>query len=231
MHHSEDIAQTILLDREKGALRLEAEYRERLYSVAFALCHDAAEAEDLVFRTLERVIDRIETYEERDSFYDWICVILQNIYRDSHRSKIVKGTIPVGAPVDMEAFVGPTDAAAIVEAVDADIARHALEKIPPQMREVLILHYFMDMPTAKIAKFLALPVGTIKSRMHYARLVLGARLGARLKKPAVALIAAGLFLVAAASAIVSALANSDGETRDAPVYMATQAPSVPQDDD
>lgn len=203
MHHSEDIAQTILLDRERGALQLETEYRERLYSVAFALCHDAAEAEDLVFRTLERVIDRIETYEERDSFYDWMCVILQNIYRDSHRSKIVKGTIPVGAPVDMEAFVGPTDAAAIVEAVDADIARHALEKIPPQMREVLILHYFMDMPVKQIARILMISPGTVMSRLYHARRALAQRLGAKLKNPAVAMIAAGLLLFGAAAAVLA----------------------------
>ena len=131
MHSSDDIAKTILRDREKGASQLQAEYRERLYSVAFALCHDAAEAEDLVFRTIERVIEKIDTYEERDSFYNWMCVILQNLYRDSRRSKMIQGTMPVGGPADIEAFVPPMNADAIVKAVDADIVRRALEMIPP----------------------------------------------------------------------------------------------------
>ena len=151
---------------------------------------------------MERVIDRIETYEERDSFYDWMCVILQNLYRDSHRSKIVQGTIPVGGPDEMEKLAPPMDAAAIVEAVDADIARRALEKIPPKMREVLILHYFMDMPVKQIARTLMVSPGTVMSRLHYARLALAQRLGAKLKKPAVALIAAGLLLLGAPTAYV-----------------------------
>ena len=196
------IVQTILNDREKGASWLEAEYRMRLYSFAFALCHDAAEAEDLVFRTIERVIDRIEAYEERDSFYEWMCVILRNLYRDSRRGKMVSGTTPVGGPTEMEAFVPPVDADAIIEAVDADIARKALEEIPPRMREVLILHYFMDLPVKQIARTLMVSPGTVMSRLHSARLALAKRLGAQLKKPAVALLTAGLLLLGVTAAVV-----------------------------
>ena len=192
----------ILRDRERGASQLEAEYRERLYSVAFALCHDATEAEDLVFRTIERVIDKIETYEERDSFYDWMCVILQNLYRDSCRSKMVRGTMPVGGPAEVEPFAQTVDADTVVEAVDAEIARRALEKIPPQMREVLILHSFMDMSVQQIARTLMVAPGTVMSRLYHARRALAQRLGANLKKPAVAMIAAGLLLIGATAAVV-----------------------------
>ncbi len=231
MKHPNNIVQEVLNNREQGSARLLSEYRDRLYSMALALCRDKAEAEDLVFCAIERAIDKIDTFKNQDSLYSWLCVILVNLYHDSMRKKVNRGTMTVGGATEIEPFTEPVGPDGIVSAVDSGFVRQALESLPESMREVLVLHYFMDMPTAKIAKFLAQPVGTIKSRLHYARLVLGARLGARLKKPAVALIAAGLFLVAAASAIVSALANSDGETRDAPVYMATQAPSVPQDDD
>ena len=211
MQNSGDIAETILRDREKGASRLEAEYRERLYSVAFQLCHDADESEDLVFRTIERVIVKIETYEERDSFYDWMCVILQYLYRDSHRSKMTRGTMPVGGPAEMEAFTQPLSADAIIEAVDADIVRRALDKIAPRMREVLMLHYFMDMPVKQIARTLMLSPGTVMSRLHYARRALAERLGAKLKKPAVAVAAAALFLMASAATVVGVLAAVGGE--------------------
>ena len=56
------IAQEIQQDREKGAARLVAEYKERLYAAAFSLCGDATEAEDLVFRTFEQVLDKIDSY-------------------------------------------------------------------------------------------------------------------------------------------------------------------------
>ena len=209
MQSSDNIAKTILRDREEGALQLEVEYRERLYSVAFALCHDATEAEDLVFRTIERVIEKIDTYEEQDSFYNWMCVILQNLYRDSRRNKMVQGTMPVGGPSDIEALAPPMNADAIVEAVDADIVRRALEMIPPQMREVLILHYFMDMSVKQIARTLMVAPGTVMSRLHYARHTLAERLGAKLKKPAVALIAVGLLFFGVMAAVVIGEVGSD----------------------
>ncbi|MBR3221826.1 MAG: RNA polymerase sigma factor [Kiritimatiellae bacterium] len=220
MHSSDDIAKTILRDREKGASQLQAEYRERLYSVAFALCHDAAEAEDLVFRTIERVIEKIDTYEERDSFYNWMCVILQNLYRDSRRSKMIQGTMPVGGPADIEAFVPPMNADAIVKAVDADIVRRALEMIPPQMREVLILHYFMDMPVKQIARTLMVAPGTVMSRLHYARHALARQLGVKLKKPAAALIAVGFLLVITAAVVVGVAGRA---TKDAPESISKEA--------
>ena len=209
-----DIVQLLLHDREKGSVQFVAEYRDRLYSVALALCHDETEAEDLVLRTLERVIEKIDTYQEQNSFLNWVCVIMLNLYRDSARGKVSQGMVPSGGAAEIEAFMEPSGVEQIVSAVDSGIVRQVLERLPEDMREVLLLHYFMDMPIGKIAKFLALPVGTIKSRLHYARLALAMRLGAKLKKPAVALIAASLFLLAGAAMIVglSSGASSPGLT-------------------
>lgn len=60
----------------------------------------------------------------------------------------------------------------------------------------------MDLPLLTIAKILAVPKGTISSRLHMARMVLAVRLGVQMKKPAVALVAAALFLLAATAAVV-----------------------------
>ena len=215
MHRPDNIAQELLKDREKGSARFMAEYRERLYSVALALCHDQTEAEDLVLRTLERIIEKIGDYQERDSFYSWACVIMLNLYRDSARGKVVQGTVPVGGAAEMEALMEPAGAERIVMDVDSGIVRQVLERMPEDMREVLLLHYFMDMPVGKIAKFLTMPVGTIKSRLHYARLALAMRLGAKLKKPGVALIAAALLLLGATAAVVVGVSNARGERQNA----------------
>ena len=208
---NDDIAHKILNDRENGAALLLSEYKKNLYTVALALCHDTSEAEDLVFRAIERAISKIDTFKKQDSLYSWLCVILVNLYRDSIRKKVVKGTVPVGGAAEMEPLTEPVGPESIMSEIDGGFVRQALENLPKNMREVLILHYFMDMSTVKIAKFLAQPVGTVKSRLHYARLVLGAKLGARLKKTSVALIAAGLFLTAAATAMVVGIAASGDE--------------------
>ncbi len=47
--------------------------------------------------------------------------------------------------------------------------RRALRSLPPQSRTVLALHYLDDLSINEIAARLDLPVGTVKSRLHYAR--------------------------------------------------------------
>ena len=49
----------------------------------------------------------------------------------------------------------------VLQAVDAGILRDAVNALPPDMREAVVLRYFMDMPLVQIAKFLSLPVGTV----------------------------------------------------------------------
>ncbi|MCR5751764.1 MAG: sigma-70 family RNA polymerase sigma factor [Kiritimatiellae bacterium] len=228
-----DIAHKILHDRDNGAALLLSEYKSGLYSVALALCRDSSEAEDLVFRAVERAISKIDTFQNHDSLYSWLCVILVNTYRDSTRKKVVSGTFAAGGAAEMESFTEPAGPESLVSEIDGGFVRQALKSMPESMREVLILHYFMDMSTVKIAKFLALPVGTVKSRLHYARLALGARLGARLKKTGMVLIAASLFLTAVATAIVSVMPDADdGQYGDGPTpdSVSASGPSAAEPD-
>ena len=210
MQEEIDIARSILLDREKGTQRLVAEYRDRLYAVALALCRNHAEAEDLAFRTIERAVSKIESYEERDSFYEWLQIILLNLYRNSVRGKMVRSTMAAGVGQDLEDISGRLQdgdiesAEKVYSAVDSAILRDAIDRLPDEMKEMVILHYFMDMPLKKIAKILSMPVGTVMSRLYYARLALAQRLGATLKKPAVAMIAAALLILGSVFAAVVA---------------------------
>ena len=54
-----EIWQEIRKNGENGAKRLVSEYGNRLYAAAILLCADEHEAEELVFRTFDRVIDEI----------------------------------------------------------------------------------------------------------------------------------------------------------------------------
>ena len=204
-----DIVQEILADREKGTARLVAEYKDRLYSAAFNLCQDAHEAEDLVFCTFERVLAKIALYKERESFYEWMYVMLLNIYRNSVRGKMVQNTIPAGASQDLDILTEPQTPDSVIASVDGDMVRQFIEKMPENMREVLLLRYFMDMPVSQIAKFLALPLGTIKSRLHYARIALAHHFGTNVKRVAMTLAAAALLLAASAAVTYSIFRNGD----------------------
>ena len=197
------IVSEILQDGENGAKHLFDEYGGRLTAAALALCGNEADAKDLVSETVDIAVRQIGSYRNEAVFFEWLCGIMKNLYRHSRRRMSATNELPVADLPEVSAE-GPVDGAAqIVQAVDAGILRDAVNALPHDMREAVVLRYFMDMPLAQIAKFLSLPVGTVKSRLHYARFALSTRLGEQLKKPAVAMIALGLFLAASAAAAVS----------------------------
>jgi RNA polymerase sigma-70 factor (ECF subfamily) len=55
--------------------------------------------------------------------------------------------------------------------------RRALQAISPEKRVVVVLHYLNDLPISEIAEILELPLGTVKSRLHYGRQALKQQLG------------------------------------------------------
>ena len=193
------IAEEIRNDREKGAKRLESEYKEGLLVLARRFCSDESDAEALVYRTFAEVIEGIDGYTEKSAFFGWMCKILVNCHakevrRKSNSTIIVTGNLPDMADED--------GAERVFASVDSSILRDAITRLPKEMKDAVILHYFMEMSLKEIAVFLTVPVGTVMSRLHYARIALARRLATQLKKPSVALMAAALLLLGATAAMV-----------------------------
>ena len=203
-----NILDEIAGDAEKGAGRLIDKYGGRLTAAAVSLCGNETDAKDLVWETVDIAVRQIGAYRGEAAVFEWLYGIMQNLYRHSLRRKSATNEIPMADMPD-ESVEGPFDGTAkIVQEIDAGMLRDAVNALPPDMRESVVLRYFMDMPILQIAKFLSLPIGTVKSRLHYARIALARRLGAQLKKPAVAALAAALFLAASAAAVVTAALGS-----------------------
>ena len=82
-----DLVETIVADRAAGARRLVAEYGNRLYETAIHLCGRESDAEDYVFRTLEKAVARIEQFGGRSSLFTWMYEIMLNLIRTDARRK------------------------------------------------------------------------------------------------------------------------------------------------
>jgi len=172
-----EIYEEIKADREAGARRLVAEYRSRLMAMAMGLTSSSHEAEDLVFRTFERVILKIDSFRSTGSFYYWVCSILVNFHRMDLRKASVRpkfagdGTVPEVADEKPGDISDQMDFEATTEAV-----RQAVRELPDNFREVVVFKYFDDMSIEDIAMVTGLNVGTVKSRLHYAKEALYAKL-------------------------------------------------------
>ena len=172
-----ELYEEIKADREAGARRLVDEYRSRLMAMAMGLTKSSHEAEDLVFRTFERVILKIDDYKPTGSFYYWMCAILVNFHRMDVRKAAVRpqfsgdGKLPEVAAEEGHDISDELDFEATTEAV-----RQAVRELPDNFREVVVLKYFDEMSTEDIAMVTGLNVGTVKSRLHYAKEALYAKL-------------------------------------------------------
>ena len=207
-----DIVDEIRADREAGALRLERDYKSQLLAVAARFCPDPIEAEALVCRTMDETIRRIETLADPGSFFGWMCGIMSNQYGKLNRRKIDGKISYTDQPPELEDESAGVDR--IIQAVDGEILREAIEHLPPKLKEAVLLRYFVDMPLSQIARFVMIPVGTVNSRLHMARVVLAMRLGVKLKKPIVAMIAAVLLLLGATAAVMG-LRSTEATSPDA----------------
>ena len=102
-----EVWQEIAKNAECGAERLVAEYSDRLYAAASLLCRNNCDAEDLVFRTLARAVDKIRQFKPSGDFFSWLYKILLNFHRMDARRKR-PDIVPVGSAQDLPQI--PTEA-------------------------------------------------------------------------------------------------------------------------
>ena len=170
-----EIADEIKQRPEAGARRLVAEYRERLYQVAYRLCLNAADADDLVFRTMQRAMERIGGYRPTGSFYQWLYAIMVNFRRMDLRRKAAN-MLDFTNELPEVASDAPAPSETLAAAEDTSAVRAAVDALPDIFREVVVFRYFEDMSVPEIAQLLGLPEGSVKSRLSRAKLRLRAHL-------------------------------------------------------
>ena len=206
-----DIVEELRQNREAGARRLESEYKVGLVSFARRLCANPSDAEELVNRTFAAVIEGIDDYLEQSAFFGWMCKIMMNINAADHRRRADRDVV---YPGDLPDVADDDALESITRHLDASLVRDAIETLPKEMKEAIVMHYLMEQPIGRVAKVLALPVSTVKWRLHCAREVLAAKLGAAAKKPEgkalLAVIALCAFAAAGAAGVAAIRAATAG---------------------
>ena len=87
-----NVVDEIRQNREKGAKRLESEYKAGLMALASRFCNDSSDAEELVNATFATVVEKIDDYLEQSAFFGWMCQIMttKELLKDIRR-RIAKG--------------------------------------------------------------------------------------------------------------------------------------------
>lgn len=125
-----------------------------------------AGADDLLQETWFEAYRKINSLQRPEAFAAWIYRIARDkAYRELRRRS------PVSTPVDhglAEALTTETDEDEFSPEEAAQV-RAALDELPQEQREVLVLRFIEEMSYEQIAEVIECPVGTVRSRIHYAK--------------------------------------------------------------
>ena len=143
-----------------------------LYNFARWLARNDHEAEDLVQETFAKALKSFSSFQQGTNFQAWMFRILRNTFLTS-RSR-TQNFVSVEEEGE-DALLPPerhTPESILLNAGLHERLQAALERLPIQFREVLLLCDVEEMKYQEIAEMLELPIGTVMSRISRARKLL-----------------------------------------------------------
>lgn len=146
----------------------------QLRRFAYALTRHADDADDLVQSTLERVLTR--PMPDDVELVKWMFRVSRNIWIDDLRSRKVRREAVVDLVNDDEQDVSTEDRVAAQAALRR--AQQGIDALPDDQREVLAMVAIAGMAYREAAETLAIPIGTVMSRLARARAALAAHIEA-----------------------------------------------------
>jgi RNA polymerase sigma-70 factor (ECF subfamily) len=136
----------------------------RLYGFLQRYHPDRDDRDDLLQETWIRVFTNLDRFDPEKRFSTWLFQIALNLCRDLARRDRVRSGYRRETQEIQQGF---TDAKT-EDRVDAMKAMQAIETLPIEQKEVLLLRYYHEVPEAEAAEILGCPRGTVKSRLHQA---------------------------------------------------------------
>jgi len=140
-------------------------HREGVVNVVYRLCGDANLAEDAAQEAFIRAWQHLPGYRPRSPFRNWVYRIATNVALDSLRRE--RETVDIDALSLVTPDAGPE---ATLEGKErGERVRQAVLALPSASRAVLVLREYEGLSYQEIADTLDIPMGTVMSRLNYAR--------------------------------------------------------------
>lgn len=145
---------------------------DRLFAVAYRILRDSDLADDAVQQSLVSIWRELPALRDRDRFGAWSYRLLVNAcYREARRARRWQANLQLVDPPDPG---GDPQ----LSVADRDQLERAFRRLKPEQRAAVVLQYYLGMSLDEVAETLGIPVGTARSRIHYAKQSLRAALEA-----------------------------------------------------
>jgi len=145
-------------------------YKDLVYRTALAVTRDERAAEDVLQECFVRLYTYAASVDTERPLKPWLYRVTVNLSYDWSTEK------PASQPLDdvLEWLSGlpgawPSPDRKVEDRELMRMVREVIAELPPLHRAVIVLYYMENLAVDEIAGTLQLPVGTVKSRLHYAR--------------------------------------------------------------
>lgn len=143
---------------------------DRLHVVAHRILRDRDLAGDVTQEALVKIWQELPRLRDVDRFDGWAYRVLVNACRDEMRRRRSTNLYLL----DIDGWMPD----ASIPVGDRDQLERAFVRLSADQRSVVILHYYLDHSVTEIAAIVDVPVGTVRSRLHYAKRALRAAIDA-----------------------------------------------------
>ncbi|MGC2193567.1 MAG: sigma-70 family RNA polymerase sigma factor [Terriglobales bacterium] len=150
---------------------------DQLYNFAYWLAQNREEAEDLVQETYAKALRGFASYQPGTNFRAWMYRILRNSFLTSRTGMTATKTVPLDSDEDgpLAPIAGTqTPETILIDRSNQALLESALDELPVHFREILLLCEVDEMSYQEIAETIAVPIGTVMSRLSRARTALRA---------------------------------------------------------
>lgn len=148
--------------------------QQRIYAICLRMTGNEADARDATQEAMLAICRGLPGFDRRSAFRTWVYRVTTNACLDELRRRARRPVAydPTTSAPEAATTRGPDDAVAARLTIDA-----ALAVLPPEYRAVLVLRELCALDYAEIAEVLAIPPGTVRSRLSRARSALLHALG------------------------------------------------------
>ena len=143
----------------------------RLRRYALSLCRSHVLADDLVQSACVKALASADGWTPGTRFDAWVFRILRNVWIDGLRRNRVEGVVEEVEAADEAGGIGGEERA--MERLTLEDVRRAIDTLPAEQREVIVLVCVEDLAYRDAAEVLGVPIGTVMSRLARARRRLG----------------------------------------------------------
>jgi RNA polymerase sigma-70 factor, ECF subfamily len=167
-----EIEECLLIQAKEGDRNAYGELVSRCYAdvirVVYRLCGDTQLAQDAVQDAFIRAWVKLPEYRSKAPFSHWVYRIAVNLTLDTLRKK-PQESLESSPVVSLMAEKTPDPETAYLQKEQADMVQGAVNALPEATRSVLVLREYGELSYEEIASVLEIPVGTVMSRLNYAR--------------------------------------------------------------